>query len=257
MQDWNPGQYLKFKNERTQPSIDLVERIPLRHAKKIIDIGCGPGNSTQILHIRWPSADIVGVDSSRSMIDKARADYPDQKWDMRDAADLDTLEKYDIVFSSSTLQWIPNHELLIPRLFDMVNENGVLAVQIVDNNDSPFYKILLRLAKSGAWRQYTSDCEQLQYFFRPEYYYNKLCLLTQNIDLWETIYYHIMQSHKDLMDWQKYTGMRPFLANLPDDTARKEFEREILNECIANYPIQSDGRVLFLIKRLFFVARKS
>lgn len=257
MNDWNPQQYLKFKNERTRPTIDLVARIPLKRPKKIIDIGCGPGNSTQILYNRWPSADILGVDSSRKMIEKARADYPDQKWEIRDASNLDSLQKYDIVFSSSTLQWLSNHDLLIPRLFEMVNKNGILAVQIVNNNESPIYKILLRLAKSDPWQQFTSDCEELQYCHSAEYYYSKLSLLTQYIDLWETMYYHIMQSHRDLVEWQKYTGMRPFLERLPDDTVREKFEKEILKECIANYPIQSDGRVLFIIKRLFFVARKS
>jgi len=257
MNDWNPQQYLKFKNERTRPSVDLAARIPLKHPKKIIDIGCGPGNSAQILYNRWPSADILGVDSSRKMIEKARADYPDQKWEIRDASNLDSPQKYDIVFSSSALQWLSNHELLIPRLFEMVNKNGILAVQIVNNNESPIYKKLLRLAKSDPWQRFTSGCEELQHCHSAEYYYSKLCLLTHYIDLWETTYYHIMQSHRDLIEWQKHTGMRPFLERLPDDTVREEFEKELLKECMANYPIQSDGRVLFIIKRLFFVARKS
>ena len=64
MSDWNPHQYLKFGDERTQPSIDLVARIRLERPGTIIDLGCGPGNSTRILRERWPEAEIAGLDSS-------------------------------------------------------------------------------------------------------------------------------------------------------------------------------------------------
>jgi trans-aconitate 2-methyltransferase len=62
--DWNPDLYLKFNKERIQPSIDLVSRIDCKTPKNIIDIGCGPGNSTQVLYNRWPEANIVGADNS-------------------------------------------------------------------------------------------------------------------------------------------------------------------------------------------------
>ncbi|MBN2462698.1 MAG: methyltransferase domain-containing protein [Dehalococcoidia bacterium] len=148
MNDWNPQQYLKFKSERTQPSIDLVARIMVNDPETIIDIGCGPGNSTQILRRRWPNADIVGLDSSQKMIEKAREDYPSQKWMVGDAADLGTNQKYDIVFSNATLQWVPDHDVLIPRLFNRVNKNGVMAVQVPANNESAIHKALLGVARS-------------------------------------------------------------------------------------------------------------
>ena len=81
MNDWNPNLYLKFRSERTQPSIDLVNRIELDYEPEhIIDIGCGPGNSSQILVQRWAQSDLTGLDSSANMIEKAKSDYPDQNW---------------------------------------------------------------------------------------------------------------------------------------------------------------------------------
>src|SRR5208337_5518052 len=107
MSSWNPELYLKFKNERTRPSIDLVSRIDIEAPERIIDIGCGPGNSTQVLHGRWPLADITGVDKSEEMIKKASGDYPDQKWAVGDASSLKAETPFDVVFSNAALQWIP------------------------------------------------------------------------------------------------------------------------------------------------------
>jgi trans-aconitate 2-methyltransferase len=257
MNDWNPQQYLKFKSERTQPSIDLVARIMINDPETIVDIGCGPGNSTQILHRRWPDADIVGLDSSQRMIEKAREDYPSQKWMVGDASDLDTNQKYDIVFSNATLQWVPNHDVLIPRLFNIVNKNGVLAVQVPANNESPIHKVLLSVAQSQKWKGYTSSCEKLLTYHNVDYYYNVLISLTENFDIWETTYYHVLKSHETLIEWYKSTGMKPFLERLPNDEDRAEFQKEILMQCKSFYPIQTDGKILYPFKRLFFTANKS
>ncbi len=257
MNDWNPQQYLKFKSERTQPSIDLVARIMVNDPETIIDIGCGPGNSTQILRRRWPNADIVGLDSSQKMIEKAREDYPSQKWMVGDAADLDTSQKYDIVFSNATLQWVPEHDVLVPRLFNRVNKNGVMAVQVPANNESAIHKALLSVARSQKWKGYTSGCEKLLTYHNVDYYYNVLVSLTDNFDIWETTYYHVLESHAALLEWYSSTGMKPFLERLPDDGARAEFGKEILMKCKSFYPVQTDGKILYPFKRLFFTANKS
>ncbi len=256
MGNWNPKQYLRFKNERTQPSIDLVARVRVDNPSTIIDIGCGPGNSTQVLHQRWPNAKITGLDNSNEMIERARKDYPDQKWLLTDASKLELDQTYDIVFSNATLQWIPNHDILIPRLLKMVNPKGSLAVQVPANNESLFHRALLSVSLREKWSRFTSGCENLLNYRTAEYYYNILCPLTSELDLWETTYYHVLASHAGLIEWHKSTGMRPFLESLPDDECRKEFEGEILTECKQSYAIQKDGKVLYPFKRIFFVAYK-
>jgi trans-aconitate 2-methyltransferase len=254
--EWNPQQYLRFKNERTQPSIDLVARISKDNPKTIIDIGCGPGNSTQILKNRWPDSEITGVDSSCTMIEKARRDYPGQQWEINNVITMDVDRKYDIVFSNAVLQWVPNHDVILPRLFAMLNQEGVLAVQIPSNNESPFFKAMLKTARNEKWKEATSGCEDLMTYHRPEYYYNIVVCFTNSIELWETTYYHRMKSHKDLTDWHKSTGLKPFLDRLRHDEEREEFEQEIRKECLAAYPVQSGGSILYPFKRLFLVAKK-
>lgn len=257
VREWDPQQYLEFEHERTQPSIDLVARIPVEDPQTIIDIGCGPGNSTQILRKRWPHADIVGLDKSEKMIERARTDYPGQTWIIGDASKFETDRMYDIIFSNAAIHWIPDHHRLIPRLFQMVRKNGVLAVQVPANHKSPLYKIILNIARSSKWRPLTSGCEGLITYHNVEYYYDQLVSLTKEIALWETTYYHILQSHQDLVAWYKGTAMKPLLESLPTDDNREEFLQEVLTECKGPYPLQSDGRILYPFKRLFFTARKT
>ncbi len=256
MPDWNPDQYLLFENERTQPSIDLAARIDIKKPASIIDIGCGPGNSTKVLRQKWPEAKIVGLDSSSRMIEKARRDFPDMEWITGDAADFPFQQKYDIVFSNAAVQWMPNHEVILPRLFETVENNGVLAVQVPANNESPLHKSLLTVSSSPKWSRYTTGIEKLITYKSAEYYYGLLSTLSQIFRLWETTYFHVMGSQSALIEWYKGTGMRPFLESLPDESSRAEFEDEVLKGCTKYYPMQRDGNVLYPFKRIFFIAYK-
>jgi len=258
MPNWNPDQYLKFKNERTQPSIDLISKIKLGDPRYIIDIGCGPGNSTQALYRRWPTAEIVGLDNSVEMIRKAREDYPKQKWVLADASVFESEQKYDLIFSNATLQWIPNHEKLLPHLLKSLNDKGALAVQVPANMDSPINRALWSVVSRERWHAFTGGREkQVVNLRNPDYYYDLLSPIVSELDLWETIYYHILSSHEELIEWYKGTGMRPILERLPDDPSRAEFENEVLEECRSDYKLQTNGKILFPFRRVFFVAYSS
>ena len=254
MTDWNPRQYLQFANERTRPSIDLSPRVNIENPKCIIDIGCGPGNSTRVLRGRWPDAKIAGLDSSAAMIEKAKEDYPGIEWITADASAFMHEKKYDIVFSNAAIQWIPDHEVLVPHLFEIVNRGGALAVQVPGNKESPLHQALLRVSSSPKWSRFTSDVEKIFTYNDAAYYYDTLFRISSKFDLWETTYYHVLNSHAGLVEWYKGTGMRPFLEKLPDESSRKEFENEVLAECIQVYPIRKDGKVLYPFKRIFFIA---
>jgi trans-aconitate 2-methyltransferase len=256
MNDWDPQQYLKFNDERTRPAADLVARIAFESPGTIIDIGCGPGNSTRILRDRWPAADITGIDYSPNMIEKARADYPGLKWEVRDATNFNPGLRFDIVFSNAALQWVPDHDMLMPHLFSMVSDKGLLAIQMPANNESPFYKIMVGTACSGKWREFTSGCEKLLTYHSAGYYYDLLSPIAGGIDVWTATYYHVMKSHRDLTEWHKSTGMKPYLESLPDEARRAEFEKEIISNCEEAYPVQKDGRILYPFRRLFIIATK-
>ena len=73
MPTWNPTQYLQFGDERLRPALDLLARIPMETPGAVYDLGCGPGTATLLLKERWPDAQVTGLDSSTSMLERARA----------------------------------------------------------------------------------------------------------------------------------------------------------------------------------------
>jgi len=252
--DWKPDLYLKFAQERTQPSIDLAAKIRTDEPRRILDIGCGPGNSTNVLKARWPQAQVVGLDSSNSMIAEAKAKYPADEWVCADASgDLAQLGTFDIVFSNAAIQWMPDHERLLRHFFKMLNPGGVLAVQVPNTEFMPIYIELGRLAASDKWKGRLAGFTSSHSLHNADFYYNILCKLSGTVDLWETRYFHIMKSHADMVKWYSSTGLKPYLDCLKDETLRAEFLDDFEKALRKVYPVQADGKVLFPFTRIFFM----
>jgi len=253
MNDWNPELYMQFRSERTQPSIDLVSKIACAEPKSVIDIGCGPGNSTQVLVNRWPGARIVGLDNSASMIEKARADYPGQKWLIADAATYQSEVKYDIVFSNAVIQWLPDHEKLLTTLSALLSDTGILAVQVPQFFDMALGKIIRSVAGADRWKPQFSDVSEIFTMHKYPFYYDQLSDDFRSIEMWKTDYMHVLDSHEAIMEMMRGTGLRPYHEKLDTDAEKTEFEADVLNNVVQAYPEQKDGTVILPFKRLFFV----
>lgn len=255
MSDWNSEQYLKFKAQRTQPAIDLAARLE-GAPREIIDLGCGPGNSTRVLKNRFPNAHIVGADSSENMIAKAREDNPDLEFALLDLnGDLSAhYDRYDVVFSNACFQWIPDHRKLLPRVFGLLKQGGTLAVQIPMNFDEPIHKIIANISESEKWRD---KFPEKRIFGTPTQseYFDILSGITNDFEIWQTTYCHRMPSIESIIEWYRSTGMRTYLAALSDKDG-EEFIADISAELEREYPKQANGEIIFRFPRFFFIAKK-
>lgn len=254
--DWNPELYLKFKEERTQPAIDLTRRINVENPEKIMDVGCGPGNSTKVLYRRWPESEIIGIDNSASMIESAQKNYPEMEWRVKDITRMETEEKYDIIFSNATIQWIKDQEKLINDLVKMLKDKGALAVQVPQYRNMPVSQAIERVSFNKRWKEQTSQANNDFTFHHSDYYYNILSGKLKSITMWETSYFHIMPSHQEIVEMIKSTGMRTFLDRLDTREEKIEFEKDVFKEITRAYPGQKNGKVLFPFERLFFIGYK-
>jgi trans-aconitate 2-methyltransferase len=254
MPTWNAGQYLRFAAERTRPCRDLAAALTLNAPQKIIDLGCGPGNSTAVLAERWPNAEIRGLDSSNEMIVTARRDAPGRMFDVGDIATWSPETPFDLVFSNAALQWLDNHELLYPRLLGFVAPGGAFAAQVPCNMTAPAHEIMRELARRSEFQAFLGDSVREWHVHDAGFYYDVLAPHAERIDIWQTEYLHVLPDAAAIVDWYKGTGLRPFLDRLPDANVRSRFLDLYLQAITQAYPARSDGHVILPFQRLFVVA---
>lgn len=254
MATWDPATYLQFSDERSRPFFDLTSRIGATDPNYVVDLGCGPGTLTATLADRWPAARIEGVDSSPEMIDEANTHH-DTRVDFQ-LADLVTWRPdapVDVMVSNATLQWVPGHRDLLPRLVEMLSPNGWLAFQVPGNFTEPSHQLLRELATDARFVEATRDVKYPA-AFDADTYLADLATLRCEVDAWETTYLHVLTGPDPVFRWISGTGARPVLQAL-SDAQREEFVAEYKPKLKQTYPAQGFGTVL-PFRRIFVVAQK-
>jgi trans-aconitate 2-methyltransferase len=253
---WNPALYRRFENERTRPAQDLLAGVDLEGATQVVDLGCGPGNSTELLLQRFVGAHVLGTDSSEAMLESARQRLPNCEFERSDVSSWQPRTPPDLIFANAVLQWVPAHEQLFPRLFSALVPGGVLAVQMPDNLHEPSHRCMREIASAGPWSGVLAAASSVRPPIpSPDTYYDWLAADAASIDIWSTTYHHPMTSPADIVDWVRATGLRPFIDPL-SDSLRAGFLREYEQRIAEVYPARADGKRLLAFPRLFIVARR-
>ncbi|MEP9376770.1 trans-aconitate 2-methyltransferase [Aquabacter sp. CN5-332] len=255
-EDWNAAQYLKFEDERTRPSRDLLAQVLLPKAGFCVDLGCGPGNSTELVAERFPDAEVIGIDTSPDMLAAARKRLPNLRFQQGDATHF-TLEKpADLIFANAVLQWVPDHDTLFPRLMSLLAPGGYLAVQVPDNLDQPSHASMVETALDGPWAGKLKDAAAARTDLPSvEQYYDLLTPHAARVDIWHTIYQHPLAGVPAIVEWLKGTGLRPFLDPL-DAEERAGFLAAYQARLAKHYGERVNGKVLLAFPRLFILARR-
>jgi len=249
---WSARQYSTFEAQRTRPVRDLVAAIPTERVARAVDLGCGPGNSTEVLAARYPQAAITGLDNSDDMLASARRRLPRVEFVRADIATWQPDAPFDVVLANASLQWLPDHATLYPRLLGAVAAGGTLAIQTPDNEQEPAHALLRKVASEGPWASRVANARTLTRHAAP-FYYALLKPHCRDVDVWRTVYHHPLPGHDAVVEWFKGTGLRPYLDAL-DETERADFLARYRREIEAGYPALPDGTVLLPFPRIFIVA---
>jgi trans-aconitate 2-methyltransferase len=253
--EWHAQQYSRFEAERTRPVRDLLNATQTARVHTAVDLGCGPGNSTETLLAYAPNASVTGIDNSDDMIAAARKRLPNVGFESRDITSWAAPGPYDLILANASLQWVPGHDTLFPQLMTKLAAGGQLAVQMPDNLDEPAHTLMLKTAQEGPWRERLRGAERTARY-RAEWYYALLSPHSAHVDIWRTTYHHALEGGIDaVIEWFKGSALRPFLAKLDADEQRAFLDR-YRNALQGAYTVLDNGRVLLPFPRLFIVATR-
>jgi trans-aconitate 2-methyltransferase len=256
---WSAKQYVTFEDERTRPVRDLLAALPAIEARNAIDIGCGPGNSTELLAARFPGASVSGIDTSPDMITAARTRLPGLRFELEDV--IHWIDKsvandaaVDVILANAVLQWVPDHVKVFPALIAKLAPGGGLAVQMPDNLDEPAHRLMRELAADGPWAAKLAATVTARPSLGSANWYTELLRAKGcKVDIWRTTYYHSLSGGAAaVVEWFMGSGLRPFVAPL-DGAERADFLARYQSAVARAYPATSDGSVLLPFPRLFIV----
>jgi trans-aconitate 2-methyltransferase len=254
MADWSAQQYLKFEDQRTRPARDLLAQVPLASASRVYDLGCGPGNSTELLAARYPDAEIIGIDSSPDMLRQAFKRLPQCEFVQADLTQWSAPNDADLLYSNATFQWVPDHLAVLKRLVEGLKTGGVLAVQMPDNTNEPSHVWMREVAREPQFAKLISPAAfERADLPSPGDYYDALKPLCTRLDIWHTYYQHALEGPDAVTEWFKGTALRPFVDPLTAEQ-RQGFLQAYTARIGIAYPPRYDAKVLLRFPRLFIVA---
>ena len=251
---WNPQVYLAFADQRGRPFFDLLSRVGAENPRRVVDLGCGPGNLTASLSRRWPGAVIEAVDSSPEMVRAARERGIDAR--VGDVRAWTPQPDTDVVLSNAALQWVPGHAELLLRWAGQLPAGSWIAIQVPGNFEAPSHQAVRELASRPPWSESLRDLlfARRKVVDTPVGYAGLLTDAGCTADAWETTYVHELTGEDPVLDWITGTALRPVRDRL-EDAHWTEFRRELKPLLRSAYPVRPDGRTFFPFRRIFVVAQ--
>lgn len=256
---WDPAQYLRFSDHRSRPAFELLNGVDHSRPARVVDLGCGTGDITRAIKGRWPGSRVVGIDRSTDMLAEAAGAGGDVEWLEADIATWAPGEPIDVLNSNAALHWLPDHQVLFPRLVSLLAPGGVLAVQMPLSWSEPSHVVMRQSLEAGGPNETTLGPASLRsqlarkWVAEPIEYHDLVAPLVASLDIWTTRYLQVLEGPEPVFEWVRGTGLRPVLENLdqPDlETFMARYRRQLLEA----YPPRSDGRTVYPFPCLFIVA---
>ena len=251
---WDPDVYLDFADHRARPFYDLLARVGAKAPRRVVDLGCGPGNLTGQLARRWPDAVIEALDSSPEMVHAARERGVDASvGDVRTwAPQADT----DVVLSNAAMHWIPEHGELFVRWAGRLAAGSWIAIQMPGSFETPSHAAVRAVARRDRYAKDLRDS-----LFRvatvvdpPTRYADLLIDAGCTVDAWESTYIHQLGGQHPVLDWISGTALRPVKERL-NEQDYQQFCQELIPLLAEAYPSRPDGTTFYPFRRVFFVAQ--
>ena len=246
--------YLAFADHRGRPFFDLVNRIAADAPRRVVDLGCGPGNLTATLQRRWPDAVVQGWDSSAEMV--AAAEERGLEVQLGEISEWEPAPDTDVVISNAALQWVPDHRALLTRWARQLPSGAWIAFQVPGNFAAASHRAIREVARSEQFAEALRDMpfRAAEVVGTPADYAGLLTDVGCTVDAWESTYLHELRGSTPVLDWISGTALTQVRQRLTDRDWRRY--RELIIPLLAQaYPARPDGTTFFPFRRVFVVAR--
>jgi len=252
---WDPGKYLDYADLRARPFYELTARIDTDRPRRVVDLGCGPGNLTANLVKRWPSATIEASDNSPEMVAAAQAAGVDAQ--LLDIHDWTPASDTDVVITNAVLQWVPDHRDLLRRWVAQLPAGAWLAMQVPGNMNAPSHVLSRELAARPEWTALLDGVTLRDgaAVDDPADYAELLADAGCVVDAWETTYVQRLTGPDAVLEWITGTALHPIKSVL-GDAGWARFRADLAPLLDKAYPPRSDGTMLFPFRRVFAVVKK-
>lgn len=251
---WDPDVYLDFADHRGRPFYDLLARVAAKDPRRVVDLGCGPGNLTGQLARRWPDAVVEALDSSPEMVDAARERGVDASvGDVRTwAPQPDT----DVVLSNAAMHWVPEHDELFVRWTGRLAAGSWIAIQMPGSFETASHAAVRAVARRENYANKLRDdvFREGTVVGSPTHYAELLIDAGCTVDAWETTYIHRLTGEHPVLDWISGTALRPVGEQL-NEQEYQQFRDDLIPLLAEAYPPRPDGTTFYPFRRVFFVAQ--
>lgn len=252
---WNPDQYGKFRDERSAPFHDLLALVRKSGSPRVVDLGCGSGELTQVAHLGLSARETVGIDASPAMLAKA-ADRAGAGLSFR-AGDIATFAEggWDVILSNAALHWIPDHPTLVRRLAGLVAPGGQLAFQVPANDAHPSHATAREVAREPAFAGPLGGHVRESPVLEPEAYAQLLFQLgfaEQRVRV--EVYAHRLASRAEVVEWVRGTYLTDFQRRL-DGPTWERFLARYRDRLMAALP--DERPFLYTYRRVFVWGRRA
>lgn len=246
---WDPDQYARFKDERTQPFLDLLSLVRPRTGMRVIDLGCGTGELTRLAHRQLGAAETLGIDRSEAMLRRAaQAEGGGLRFEQGDLASA--TGHWDLVLSNAAIHWLPDHPRLLPRLCALLRPGGQLAVQVPDNHDHPSHRLARETGEEEPFRSALGGWKKERTVLAPEAYAELLFAAgLRELHVSLRVYSHVLAGPAEVVEWVKGTLLNDWKERLPPELFERfldRYRRRLLAELPDIHPY------LFTFRRVLF-----
>jgi trans-aconitate 2-methyltransferase len=217
---WNPTQYDTFRREREQPFFDLLALVKPAPDMRVVDLGCGTGKLTRLLHARLHARETVGIDRSARMLEPALAEMagerpPGLRFEIGTIEAFAARNEYDLILSNAAFHWIEDHEALITRLAAALRPGGQLAFQVPAMHDAASHTLAEDLTAVEPFRAAFGGWRRPQPVLTPDAYARSLFragFADQTVRL--VVYPHVLETAEHVVEWMKGTWLTEYERRL-------------------------------------------